>query len=175
MARPGNDCEWEDRLQDWIDGDLRADESEAVLAHAARCASRRARIDALCMLDNQLARSLPRLALDDDFNRRVLTVAASISRDLASARARLERDWLDQESALLRVRRRIRNRILLDVLALSLVTVLATTFWPMPDSEWLDGTLSISDPASSLSLSLAAISTVVAFAIVGLLAATERD
>lgn len=177
MAGSGDDCEWEERLQDWIDGDLDPGESEAVLAHVARCASCGARIDALRALDDQLARCLPRLALDEDFNRRVRAGAGSISRDLASARARLERDWQDQESALLGVRRKIRNWIILNVLAISLLIALATVFWRLPDvSSWLDRLFARTPyPAWSVSLSLAAISTVVAFTIMGWLTTTEPD
>lgn len=176
MAGSGEDCAWEERLQDWIDGDLDAGESEAVLAHAARCESCSERIETLRELDDQLARCLPPLALDEDFDRRVLGGVGSVPRDLASARSRIEREWQDQQEALRRGRRRIWNWIILDAGAISLLIAVATRFSPPPDAPaWPDRLLALTpDPAWSASLLLAAVSTAVALAIVGLLAMSEH-
>lgn len=176
MAGSGEKCEWEERLQDWIDGDVDASESEAVFAHAAPCASCGERIEALRTLDAQLARCLPPLALDEGFDRRVLTGVGGVPRDLASARSRIEREWQDQQEALRRGQRRVWNWIILDAAAISLLIALATTSWPLPDAAaWSDRLLALTpDTVWSASLLLAAASTAVALAIVGLLATIEH-
>ena len=48
--------EWNDRLQDWLDGDLDATETAALQAHMADCASCRARAEELQQLDRSLCR-----------------------------------------------------------------------------------------------------------------------
>ena len=177
MGGSRKNCEWEERLQDWIDGDVDAGEAEAVLAHAAGCASCGERIEALRTLDNQLASCLPRPALDDDFDRRVLASVGRISGELASARSRLQRDWQEQQTGLRRSRRRIWNWIILDAAAILMLIALATRFWSRPDvAAWADRLVALTpDPLWSVSLWLAASSTAVALAIVGLLAATKQS
>ncbi len=177
MAGSGDDCEWQERLQEWIDGDLGAGESEAVLAHAARCASCGEQMNALRAIHDQLATCLPRTTLDDEFNRRVLMGVDSASTDVDSARAHLEGDRRAQEAALIRRLRRIYNWTILDLVGILLLTGLATTVWQtLPDvSAWLDREFALTDYSPWLvCVSLASLSTVVAFAIVRLLATTEH-
>ena len=54
MTTPHAHLEWNDRLQDWLDGDLDAADTAALQAHMADCAACRARADEL-----QAARSQP--------------------------------------------------------------------------------------------------------------------
>jgi anti-sigma factor RsiW len=67
MTTP-HDIEWNDRLQDWLDGDLDAADAAALQAHMAGCAACRARADELQALDRSLRSAAPRLALDDAFD-----------------------------------------------------------------------------------------------------------
>jgi anti-sigma factor RsiW len=55
MTTP-HDIQWNDRLQDWLDGDLDASDTAALLAHMADCAACRARADELQALDRSLRR-----------------------------------------------------------------------------------------------------------------------
>jgi anti-sigma factor RsiW len=59
---------WNDRLQDWLDGDLSASDTAKLQAHMADCAMCRARAGELQELDSKLRSSAPRLVLDDAFD-----------------------------------------------------------------------------------------------------------
>jgi anti-sigma factor RsiW len=85
--------EWNDRLQDWLDGDLDASDEAALQAHMADCGLCRARADELRELDFNLASAAPRLALDDAFDAKLFAQLDAIDETKrAEARRRVEQE-----------------------------------------------------------------------------------
>ncbi|HKU13138.1 MAG TPA: zf-HC2 domain-containing protein [Steroidobacteraceae bacterium] len=83
--------EWNDRLQDWLDGALDSADAAALQAHMADCALCRARAKELQELDRSLASAAPRLALDDSFDARIFAqIEAFDETKRAEARRRIE-------------------------------------------------------------------------------------
>lgn len=99
--------EWNDRLQDWLDGDLDAAETAALHTHIADCALCRARADELQELDRSLSSAAPRLALDDAFDARIFAQIDAIDDSKrAEARRRMEEELQQNLQALARGWRR---------------------------------------------------------------------
>jgi anti-sigma factor RsiW len=99
--------EWNDRLQDWLDGDLSTAEGAALQAHMADCALCRARADELRELDFNLASAAPRITLDDSFNARLFAQIDAIDESQrAEARRRIEQELQQNLQALARGWRR---------------------------------------------------------------------
>jgi len=106
MTTP-HDIQWNDRLQDWLDGDLDAADSAALQAHLADCAGCRARADELQTLDRDLRSATPRLALDDSFDAKIFAQLDAIDETKrAEARRRLEQELQQNLHALARGWRR---------------------------------------------------------------------
>ena len=85
--------EWNDRLQDWLDGDPNASDEAALQAHMADCALCRARADELRELDFNLASAAPRLSLDAAFDARLFAqIEAVDDAKRAEARQRIEQE-----------------------------------------------------------------------------------
>jgi anti-sigma factor RsiW len=104
-------AEWNDRLQDWLDGDLNAADEAELQAHMADCALCRARADELRELDFNLANAAPRIALDDAFDARLFAridemVDAAHDSQRAAARQRMEQELQQNLQALARGWRR---------------------------------------------------------------------
>jgi anti-sigma factor RsiW len=98
---------WNDRLQDWLDGDLSAPETAALQAHMADCAMCRARADELRELDFNLASAAPRLTLDDAFDAKLFAQIDAIDETQRSeARRRVEQELQQNLQALARGWRR---------------------------------------------------------------------
>ena len=99
--------EWNDRLQDWLDGDLSAPEAAALQAHMADCAMCRARAEELRELDFNLANAAPRLALDAAFDAMLFAQIDAIDEtQRAEARRRVEQELQQNLQALARGWRR---------------------------------------------------------------------
>ena len=106
MSTP-HDIEWNDRLQDWLDGDLDAADTAALQAHMADCADCRARADDLQALDRELRSAAPRMALDDSFDARIFAQLDEIDdTQRAAARRRLEQELQQNLQSLARGWRR---------------------------------------------------------------------
>jgi anti-sigma factor RsiW len=88
-----HELEWNDRLQDWLDGDLNAADEAALQAHLADCAMCRARADELQALDESLQIASPRLALDDTFDAKLFAQIEAIDDSKRAA----QRQHLEQE------------------------------------------------------------------------------
>jgi anti-sigma factor RsiW len=117
---------WDERLQDWIDGDLAPSEAAALEAHVAGCTLCQPRLSAFRATDAVLTKALPRQALTESFDRRVLEGVDRTSKaDRAATRARIEHEWQTQMSAL---SRQWRNTLRSTVLNLLLVTALLVAF-----------------------------------------------
>ena len=98
---------WNDRLQDWLDGDLDAAAAATLQAHLADCAMCRARADELQALDESLQVASPRLALDDAFDAKLLAQIEAIDDSKrATQRQRLEQELQQNLQALRRGWRR---------------------------------------------------------------------
>ncbi len=99
--------EWNDRLQDWLDGDQSPADAAALQAHLADCAMCRARAAELRELDSQLRNAAPRLALDDSFDAKLLAQIDAIDdSQRAEARRRMEQELQQNLQALARGWRR---------------------------------------------------------------------
>lgn len=98
---------WNDRLQDWLDGDLSAADTAALQVHMAGCAMCRTRADELQELDSTLRTSAPRLALDDAFDAKIFAQIDAIDdSQRAEARRRVEQELQQNLQALARGWRR---------------------------------------------------------------------
>ena len=110
--------EWNDRLQDWLDGDLDAADGAALQAHMADCALCRARADELQELDSSLRSAAPRLALDDAFDAKIFAQLGEIDdAKRAEARRRLEQELQQNLQSLRRGWRRALLFVLPGVVA----------------------------------------------------------
>jgi anti-sigma factor RsiW len=111
-------AEWNDRLQDWLDGDLSASETAALQAHMADCELCRARAEELRTLDFDLANAAPRLTLDAAFDSRLFAQIDEIDESKrAEARRRVEQELQQDLQALARGWRRTLLFILPGVVA----------------------------------------------------------
>jgi anti-sigma factor RsiW len=99
--------EWNDRLQDWLDGDLDAADTTSLQAHVADCALCRMRVEELKQLDLGLRNATPRLVLDESFDARIFAQLDAIDESKrAEARRRVEQELQQGLSALTRGWRR---------------------------------------------------------------------
>jgi|HigsolmetaAR203D_1030402.scaffolds.fasta_scaffold00193_34 anti-sigma factor RsiW len=86
-----HDIDWDGRLQDWLDGELAPDDAAAVAAHVDTCSSCREYAAALRALDTSLQSAVPKLALDERFDRHLLErIVADDEARRAAARARVQ-------------------------------------------------------------------------------------
>ena len=93
--------EWNDRLQDWLDGDVDAADAAALQAHMVDCALCRARAEELQQLDASLRSAAFCLALDDAFDAKILAELEVIDEaKRAEARRRIEQELQQNLQAL---------------------------------------------------------------------------
>jgi anti-sigma factor RsiW len=124
-----HDIEWNDRLQDWLDGDLDAADAAALQAHMAGCAACRARADELQALDRSLRSAAPRLALDDAFDAELFAQIDAVDESKrAEARQRIEQELQQNLQALARGWRRALLFIIPGVIA-GVALAFALTWW----------------------------------------------
>jgi anti-sigma factor RsiW len=120
---------WNDRLQDWLDGDLDAADASALQDHMADCAMCRARAEELQALDYSLRNAAPRLALDDTFDARIFAQIEAIDDSKrAAARQRIEQELQHNLQALARGWRRALLFIVPGVIA-GVALAFALTWW----------------------------------------------
>ena len=120
---------WNDRLQDWLDGDLSAADAAKLQAHMAECALCRARAEELQALDLSLRSAAPRLALDEAFDAKIFAQIEVIDdSQRAAARQRLEQELQQNLQALARGWRRALLFILPGVAA-GVALAFALTWW----------------------------------------------
>ena len=87
---------WNDRLQDWLDGDASDADEVAVERHLGECAICQARLAALEALDAKLTAALPQTALDGSFDARIFAQIDAIDESQrAVARQRIEQELQD--------------------------------------------------------------------------------
>src|SRR5579862_6150302 len=97
MALPDlpDHTEWEERLQDWIDGELDPAAAATLDAHLTTCAICQSRGTVLRAVDGTLARLIGQPRLDESFDRALLervSIEAQADRIAARARATQERN-----------------------------------------------------------------------------------
>jgi anti-sigma factor RsiW len=128
MTTP-HDIQWNDRVQDWLDGDLDAAATAALQAHMADCAECRARADELQALDRNLRSAAPRLALDDSFDAKIFAQLDTIDdTKRAEAHRRLEQELQQNLHALARGWRRALLVVVPGVVA-GVALALALAWW----------------------------------------------
>ena len=121
--------EWNDRLQDWLDGDLDAADAAALQAHIADCAACRARADELQSLDRSLRSAAPRLVLDDAFDAKLFAQIDAIDDSKrAETRQRIEQELQQNLQALARGWRRALLFIVPGVIA-GVALAFALAWW----------------------------------------------
>jgi len=131
-------CDGDERLQDWIDGDLDPAQSLAMEVHIADCSACRTRMKALQALDAALSGQYSRAASGampgEAFDRVLLErIAAAERADRAAARAQVEQQWRDQMTALSRRWRHALRATILNVVAVAaLLFMLITSLHAMP-------------------------------------------
>jgi len=173
-------CDWEERLQDWIDGDLDPAQLAAVAEHIASCTSCHARLNSLRAVDAALSRSFSRSTLEESFDREVLDhIARATNTDRVAARVRIEQEWQIQIAALSDQWRNVWKSIILNAVAgVAVLIALTTAFSVLPPvSHFIDRMLLLTQYGSvppAIALSTAATLTVVALLLVRALAAFGR-
>lgn len=107
MKQPNEHAQWDDALQDWLDGELNDAENAAFEAHMAACGLCQRNLPEFEALDEALVESAPQLKLDANFDRHLFAQIDAIdeSRRL-EARRRLEQEWQLQVQSLKRNWRR---------------------------------------------------------------------
>jgi anti-sigma factor RsiW len=120
--------DWDERLQDWIDGDLDPAASAELEAHITGCDSCQARLRAFRAVDAALSGSLTRQTLPASFDCAVLErVHGAAKAGRAAARARLEQAWQAEIGAFSRQwRTALRSMILNALLATALLAAFLT-------------------------------------------------
>lgn len=131
--------EWNDRLQDWLDGELDTAASAAFAAHLNGCVECRQTVEGFEQLDAALAASSPPLGLNATFDAGLWARIDAIDESKrAEARRRLELELQQQLHALSRNWRRTLAFVIPGVIAgIALAFVLAGWF----DSSGLTNTL----------------------------------
>jgi anti-sigma factor RsiW len=180
VSKAPEHCDWEERLQNWIDGDLHPAQFAAVAEHIASCTSCHARMNRLRAVDAALSGSFSQATLDESFDRKVFErIASAAKTDRVAARARIEREWQDQIAALSDQWRDVWKVIILNAVAgVAVLIALTTAFSVLPSvSHLIDRMLLLTQYGSvrpAITLSTAAGLTVVALLLVRSLASTER-
>lgn len=135
MSSRDHDLEWNERLQDWLDGELDDREHGLTESHLRSCESCQQRLHDLEALDAALIEASPTLTLDASFDARLferIDEASEVRR--AEARARAQAQFQAEIHALSRNWRRTLTTILPSVLAgiafaLGLAMYLDTAEW----------------------------------------------
>jgi anti-sigma factor RsiW len=106
-ATPAHDSEWDDRLQDWLDGDVSAQAAAEIEDHLGDCTSCQERLAQFEALDVSLRQAAPSQSLDADFDAKVFALIDTISdAERIAARERMEAEFRDNLQRLSRNWRR---------------------------------------------------------------------
>jgi anti-sigma factor RsiW len=114
--------EWNDRLLDWLDGDVENGERALIEAHLGECEICQAQLDEFRQLDGALRSAAPPMSLDAAFDQRLYEQigaidAAGDEKRRAQARERIERELQQNLHALSRGWRRALGFIIPAVIA----------------------------------------------------------
>lgn len=104
---PEHQQEWNDRLQDWLDGDLSKSDEPVFAAHLADCSLCQQRLADFEQLENAMQAQAPRLSLDAAFDARLFAQIDAIDEtQRAAARQKIEQELQQNLRALTRSWRR---------------------------------------------------------------------
>ncbi|WP_129641932.1 zf-HC2 domain-containing protein [Peristeroidobacter agariperforans] len=107
MKQPNDHSQWDDALQDWLDGELNDAASAAFEAHLAACGLCQRSLPEFEALDEALVESAPQLKLDANFDQALFAQIDAIDESKRlEARRRLEQEWQEQMQSLSRKWRR---------------------------------------------------------------------
>jgi anti-sigma factor RsiW len=99
--------EWNDRLQDWLDGDVEATDGDAFESHLRDCTLCQQRLEEFSKLETALFAANPAPSLSASFDSRLFEQIDAVSEDQrAAARQRVEQELQDNLRALSRSWRR---------------------------------------------------------------------
>ncbi|HEY0940590.1 MAG TPA: zf-HC2 domain-containing protein [Steroidobacter sp.] len=104
---PGDHSDWDDSLQDWLDGELNEADGAAFEAHLAQCARCQQNLSDFEALDASLSAAAPPIEPSAAFDQKLYAQIAAIDESQRSdARQRLEQEWQEQLQSLRRNWRR---------------------------------------------------------------------
>lgn len=107
MTQPNGHSQWDDALQDWLDGDLDDAQSAAFEAHLASCGLCQQNLPEFEQLDEALIEAAPALKLDAEFDQSLFAQIDAIDESKRlEARRRVEQEWQQQMQSLARNWRR---------------------------------------------------------------------
>lgn len=107
MSQPNDHSEWNDALQNWLDGELNDAESATFEAHLAACGLCQRSLPEFEQLDEALTEAAPLLKLDTSFDQALFARIDAIDESKRQeARRRLEQEWQQQVQSLARNWRR---------------------------------------------------------------------
>jgi anti-sigma factor RsiW len=138
---------WNDRLQDWLDGDVDREDGAAFETHLAGCEICQQQVAEFELLDGALRRAAPRIALTESFDRRLFEQIDTIDEaQRAAARQRVEQELRENMRALSRSWRRTLAFVIPGIVAgIALALALTGSFLSS------DATQALVDNAESLS------------------------
>lgn len=120
---------WDERLQDWLDGDLPEQDHPLLNTHLEHCDQCREHLLAWQRLDEQLQTALPPLTLDADFDARLFAQIDGIDeQQRLQLRLRLEHEHELEREALMRRWRRSLALVIPGMLG-GLALALSLTSW----------------------------------------------
>jgi anti-sigma factor RsiW len=142
-ARAEHALDWNDRLQDWLDGELDGADLAAFEAHLAGCEICQQSVERLEQLDGLLVEATPQLSLDENFDRRLMeriqtSDEAVNEKGRAEARRRVEQELQQQLGELRRGWKRTLAFVIPGIVA-GIAIAFALASWL--DSSGLTGTL----------------------------------
>lgn len=136
MSEQDHAAAWDDRLQDWLDGDLEAQEHALVQSHLESCAQCQQSLDALQRLERQLSSALTSTGLDHAFDTRLFAqIDAANDAQRIEARQRAQAELQAELQALARNWKQTLFRLLPSVLAGVAFTLALTMYFDT--AQWL--------------------------------------
>nr|WP_298726398.1 zf-HC2 domain-containing protein [uncultured Steroidobacter sp.] len=129
MTQPNQHAQWDDALQDWLDGELSDADSAAFEAHLAGCGRCQRNLPEFEALDEALIEAAPPLQLDATFDRNLFARIDAIDENKRlEARRRLEQEWQQQMQSLSRNWRRTLAFVIPGVIG-GIVLAMALMSW----------------------------------------------
>lgn len=127
---PSHDhSQWDDSLQDWLDGALNGADSAAFEAHLAHCGRCQQNLGDFEELDTALIDAAPPLELDATFDKRLFAQIDAIDESKRlEARRRLEQEWQQQMQTLTRNWRRTLAFVIPGIIG-GMVLAMALVSW----------------------------------------------
>lgn len=131
QPQPGDHSEWDDSLQDWLDGELNDADGAAFEAHLAQCERCQQNLGDFEELDAALTAAAPPIEPSSAFDQKLYAQIAAIDEtQRVEARRRLEQEWQEQLQSLKRNWRR--------TLALMIPGVIGGAVLALALVSWLD-------------------------------------